>query len=129
MMRAALSLILALVAGLSHAQSALPVAEAGAPGARHELLTRNGACVWWYIYPQDRPTELAVYCAAVTEFAKIGGRLQTIVNAADPLRSLQTLPKRIAMSRIDCPRVGLVCTTTDPALQAVVADLNVARGR
>lgn len=118
----------------AHAQSALPHPDPSHPGAASHIVTKNGACVWWYVYlpeftPQNQVgTEFVAYCTATSEFPKIGGRLQTIVNSADPLKSLQTLPKRIAMTRITCPGMGR-CTAEDPVLAPVVAEMNAARGR
>ena len=53
------------------------------------------------------------YVGTVPEFAKVGGRIATIVKAADPLKSLQTLPQRITVLPI-----------TDPSLAAIVAEMN-----
>jgi len=77
-------------------------------------ITKNGAWYRWTCWSAvpgvaDRTI---TYVATVPEFAKIGGRVGTITNAADPLKSLQTLPKRIT-----------VLPLTDPSLAAIVADL------
>lgn len=126
--------ILALVPSIAFGQSALPHHDPNHPGGASHIVTKNGACVWWYAYldtftPENQlGFELVAYCAAVSEFHKIGSRLQTIVNSADPLKSLQTLPKRIAMSRITCPGMGR-CTAEDPLLAPIVEEMNAARGR
>lgn len=130
-MRALLAL---LIAAPAFAQSGLPHPDPSHPGAASHIVTKNGACVWWYVYlPEFTPQnqlgiEFVAYCTAVSEFPKIGGRLQTIVNSAEPLKSLQTLRNRIAMSRITCPGMG-ACTAEDPALAPVVAEMNAARGK
>lgn len=126
--------LFALLPALASAQNALPNLDPTQPGAMDQVISKNGACVWWHVYldrftPQNQiGIELAVYCALPSEFPKIGWRVQTIVNAADPLRSLQTLPNRIAgMSRISCQGIGK-CTAADPALAPIVAEMNAARG-
>lgn len=131
-MKALIALLFAPV--VAFAQTALPHPDPNHPGGASHIVTKNGACVWWHVYldtftPQNQlGIEFVAYCTAVSEFSKIGGRLQTIVNSADPLKSLQTLPKRIAMSRITCQGIGR-CTAQDPALAAVVEEMNQARGQ
>lgn len=127
-MRALLLLLFCLSA---NAQTSLPSRSPADPGAADHIVTKNGGCIWWYSYfpaftpANQRGYELNAYCANVAEFSKIGGRLATIVNAADPLKSLQTLPKRITMTRLRCVER---CSADDPALSAVVAEMNAARG-
>lgn len=126
-----LFLALLFVCSSAFAQTSLPSPAPTQPGAADHIVTKNGGCIWWYSYlpaftpANQRGYELNAYCANVAEFSKIGGRLATIVNAADPLKSLQTLPKRITMTRLRCVER---CTADDPALAAVVAEMNAARG-
>lgn len=96
------------------------------PGSLHYHASKTGACVWYYSYT-DTATSLNVWCALTSEYPKIGGRVQTIVNSADPLRSLQTLRNRVPMTRISCPGLK-ACTADDPALAGLVAETNKARG-
>ncbi len=127
------ALVALLLCGPVHAQTALPDMAPNSPGAMFHYISANGACVWWYVqrpaFTEQNQTavEFNAYCASKAELPKIGGRVSTIVGAADPLKSLQTLRKRITMSRLVCS--GLTCTTTDPALTAVVAEMNSARAK
>lgn len=111
-------------------QYGLPVPTPDAPGSVQYLFTANGQCVWWYVWKADQDVNvnpLRVYCGVVSQMPNVGGRLNTIRAAADPLYSLQTLPKRITMSTLSCK--GLVCSSPDPALGPIVADLNAARAK
>jgi hypothetical protein len=103
--------------------AAVPVVPACLPGVQTELwagtplrhgISRHGAWVQWVCYSKTPPTrtQKVVYVATVPEFSKIGGRLATIVNAQDPLASLQTLHKRVT-----------VLPLTDPSLAAIVAEV------
>lgn len=105
------------------AQATLP--NPTGPGSLHYHVSKLGACVWYYSYT-DTATGLNAWCALTSEYPKIGGRVQTIVNAADPLKSLQTLRQRVPMTRINCPRLR-VCAAEDPKLAALVAEMNAAR--
>lgn len=77
-------------------------------------VTKNGAWIWWYCWSTKPgvPDRRVGYVGTLAEFPKIGGRIATIAKAADPLKSLQTLPKRITMLPL-----------TDPSLAAIVADV------
>lgn len=126
--------ILLALCGTAHAQTSLPNLVPNTPGALHSFVNKNGACVWWFVdkgkftETDQLGIELNAYCATTAEFAKIGGRVQTIIAAVDPLKSLQTLPSRISgMTKIRCPGLGK-CTPDDAALLLVVKDLNDARG-
>ena len=76
-------------------------------------VTKNGAWITWTCWSttglRDR---FVTYVGTVPEFSKVGGRVATMVKAADPLKSLQTLPQRIT-----------VLPLTDPLLAAIVADV------
>ena len=76
-------------------------------------VTKNGAWIQWDCWSTvaSVPSRRVTYVGTVPEFSKVGGRVATIVNAANPLKSLQTLPKRIT-----------VLPLTDPSLAAIVAD-------
>lgn len=120
-----LAVAFALVSPLSiQAQTSLP--NMTGPGSLHHYASKTGACVWYYTYT-DTTTSLNVWCALNSEFPKIGGRVQTIVSAADPLKSLQTLRQRVPMTRISCPGLK-ACTAEDPKLAGLVAEMNAARG-
>jgi hypothetical protein len=77
-------------------------------------ITKNGAWYRWTCWSTvpGIPDRTITYVGTVPEFSKIGGRVATIVKAADPLKSLQTLPQRIT-----------VLPLTDPSLSAIAADL------
>lgn len=117
---------------LAHAQTALPELTSNNPGSLHYLATKNGACVWWFVdkgkftEADQLGYEMNLYCAAASEFSKVGGRLETIIKSANPLKSLQTLPNRVPVSKIRCPGLGK-CTAEDPTLADLMADLNAAR--
>lgn len=77
-------------------------------------VTLRGAWVRWHCAELGTGRVRTVtYVGTVAEFSRIGSRLQTIVNAADPLKSLQTLPSRIT-----------VLPLTDPSLAGIVGDVN-----
>lgn len=80
----------------------------------HWGVTKHGAWIRWACWSTvpgvaDRRI---TYVGTVPEFSKVGGRIATITKAADPLKSLQTLPQRVT-----------VLPLTDPSLQAIVAEL------
>lgn len=76
-------------------------------------VTKNGAWVRWYCAEVGTgQLRVVTYVGTLAEFSKVGGRLQTIVSAADPLKSLQTLPSRVT-----------VLPLTHPSLAAIVADI------
>lgn len=76
-------------------------------------VTKNGAWVkWWCVELQSGRVQVNTYVATTSELSKIGGRVQTIIKATDPLLSLQTLPKRVT-----------VLPLTDPSLAAIMADV------
>lgn len=113
----------------AQAQQALPAA--AGPGAMHTLVTRQGACVWYYTYTTElTPTSdgilFNVWCGTPDELPKVGGRVRTIINAADPLKSLQTLPSRVPMTKLQCS--GKTCFSDDPRLVPIVTELNKSRG-
>ncbi len=124
---------LLFAASTAHAQSALPNLTPDHPSAPYYLISKNGGCIWWYVdkgkftETDQLGFEFVAYCATPAEFSKIGGRLATIVNSADPLKSLQTLPNRITLSKIRCPGMGK-CTPDDATLGPIVAEMNAARG-
>jgi len=120
-----LAAVFALALPLStQAQSSLPAMSG--PGSLHHYASKTGACVWYYTYT-DTATGIVPYCALTSEFPKIGGRVQTIVNAADPLKSLQTLRQRVPMTRISCPGLK-ACVAEDAKLAGLVAEMNAFRG-
>ncbi len=107
----------------TQAQSSLP--EMSGPGSLHHYGSKTGACVWYYSY-SETAQGLNMWCALTSELPKIGGRVQTIVNSADPLKSLQTLRQRVPLSRISCQQG--VCAADDQKLAGLVAEVNKFRG-
>ena len=96
------------------------------PGSIHHYASKTGACVWYYSYT-EKTVGLNVWCALTSEYPKIGGRVQTIVNADDPLKALQSLRNRVAMTRLTCPKLA-ACSAEDPKLAPLVAEMNKFRG-
>lgn len=91
--------------GLDNSQATASPIESG--------VTRNGAWARWYC--TERATgrrQRNLYVGTVPELSKVGSRVQTIIGAADPLASLQTLPRRIT-----------VLPLSDPSLAAILADV------
>lgn len=108
--------ILCLLAFPAQAQPCMPyVNTPGWVWSNPEFaVTKNGAWYRWTCWSTvsgvgDRRI---TYVATVPEFSKIGARVATILNAADPLKSLQTLPKRVT-----------VLPLSDPSLAAIVSDI------
>lgn len=76
-------------------------------------LTKNGGWIRWTCWSTTGgPDRVVTYVGTLAEIPKVSGRLATIMKAADPLKSLQTLPNRIT-----------VLPLTDPSLAAIVADI------
>ena len=76
-------------------------------------VTANGAWLRWNCAEVGTgQLQTNLYVGTVPELSKVGARVQTIIKAADPLKSLQTLPNRIT-----------VLPLTDPSLAAIVADV------
>lgn len=113
------------------APQALPILSLTAPGSASMLVTKNGQCLWWYVdlgkFTPAHPNgfQLVVYCGTSPQMAIAGAFVETIRGSTDPLKTLQTMPQWKQMSAIHCP--GLTCTADDPALAAIVADLNAVR--
>lgn len=83
-------------------------------------VSANGAWAYWLCLPNvfdatHQPT-MVTYVGTLAQLNLVGGRLQTIIKAADPLKSLQTLPQRVT-----------VLPLTDPSLAAVLADMKEQR--
>lgn len=82
-------------------------------------MSKNGAWAFWHCgSPDGQSAETYEYVATVAELSKVGGRLQTIINAADPLTSLQTAYRRFTILPLN-----------DPSLAAIVADMRAAQGK
>lgn len=77
-------------------------------------VTKNGAWVYWFCYTATTRTQVT-YVGSTAELSKVGSRIQTILKAIDPLRSLQTAGSRFP-----------ILPLTDPSLAAVVADMEAA---
>jgi hypothetical protein len=75
--------------------------------------SRNGQWARWYCAEMGTgQLRTITYVGTLTDLPNVGGRLRTIIGAADSLKSLQTLPSRITMLPL-----------TDPALAAIVAEV------
>lgn len=64
----------------------------------------GGVCVKWHC--AERGTgrlQTNTYCGTLAELPKVGGRLQTIMKAADPLKSLQTAGSRFTILPLSDP--------------------------
>jgi hypothetical protein len=73
------------------------------------FISKRGACIEWLCTPN--PYEVGVtksrritYCGLPTELPKVGSRVQTIMNAADPLKSLQNAGSRFQILPLNDPR-------------------------
>ena len=103
--------LLSLLPGLSNSQACLPSQNSltASPLFVYEDI-RLGACVRWVCYLDDFTDEypsarqLNTYCGNVAEIAKVSSRLSTIVKAADPLKSLQTMGTRFTVSPLSDPQ-------------------------
>jgi hypothetical protein len=92
-------------------QPAQNVAWHGTP--MHGGVTTNGAYVRWAcVNMTTREVRRVTYVGTVAEFSRAGTRLQTIMRATDPLKSLQTAGTRYT-----------ILPLTDPSLAAIVADV------
>lgn len=88
-----------------------------AAGPANAGISRAGAWVWWDCLDLSTgATSRYEYVTTVTAVSTLGSRLQTILKAADPLKSVQTLPQRITMLPL-----------TDPTLAAVLADMRATQ--
>lgn len=72
----------------------------------------KGVCVRWHCYldtfSDEYPTAVqsVTYCGAWSQLHLVGGRIQTIQKAPDPLKSLQELPKRITVVPLSDPSMA-----------------------
>ena len=121
--------LFALLPSLAFAQPCLPAKEAP-PDAPHiwiqpaqnvawigtpmELgLSIKGGWVRWYCAEVNGTGFVRVTrVSTLADLPNVGGRIRTIIAAADPLKSLQTAPSRINMLPL-----------SDPALADIVAEL------
>mgnify|MGYP000511678566 CR=1 FL=1 len=75
--------------------------------------SRNGQWARWYCAEVGTgQLRTITYAGTLADLGNAGNRLRTIISAADPLKSLQTLPTRITLLPL-----------TDPRLAAVVAEI------
>jgi hypothetical protein len=72
-----------------------------------------GACIKWYCRapptaanPDGLVFEKNQYCGVWSQMHLVGPRVQTIQKSADPLKSLQELPKRIKMVPLSDPSMA-----------------------
>lgn len=113
---------LALLAGAAHAQPCLPNTDTAEWSGGNMVVgaSANGAWVTWLCLPNvfdaTHQSTRVMYVGTLTQLPNVGGRVQTIIKAADPLKSLQTLPQRVT-----------VLPLTDPSLAAVIADMKAQR--
>lgn len=128
-MRYLLAVLLSLGFAVAQAQTVSPTCLPYPYGTGSPLfsgVSKNGAWAWWFcpmLDPATGLTSLTVrerfeYVGTVPEFSKIGGRLATIVNALDPLKSLQTAGSRFT-----------ILPLSDPSLAAVVADMRADQAK
>lgn len=76
-------------------------------------LSKNGGWVRWHCAELNGPGFVTVTrVSTLADLPNVGGRIKTILGAADPLKSLQTAPNRIKILPI-----------TDPSLAAIVAEI------
>jgi len=72
----------------------------------------TGVCVKWICYLPEfsekypSATQKNQYCGSWAEQSKVGGRIETIQKAADPLKSLQDAPKRFPMLPLSDPSMS-----------------------
>ena len=119
MLRPLIALALALTGAGATAQSCLTnLTLNGVEGSPlYSGITRNGAWVRWYCYDYARRQIARVaYVGTLPELSKVGARVQTIMKAADPLKSLQTAGSRFP-----------ILPLTDPSLAAIVADMEAVK--
>ena len=122
MIRATLPLLLAF-AGAVQAQGlppCLPAVDTAThvAGPMRSGATKNGAWVRWTCTTKVAPLiETTVfYVGTVPELSKVGARVQTIINAAEPLASLRTAGARFT-----------ILPLSDPSLASIVADMRAAK--
>lgn len=70
-------------------------------------------CVKWYCYAQPgatadggTPGSVPTYCGLNSQLHLVGSRIQTIMKAADPLKSLSELGKRITLLPLSAPELA-----------------------
>ncbi len=67
----------------------------------------TGVCVRWNCYKTATASAAGVtYCGTWAEQSKVGGRVNTIQKAADPLKSLQTAGARFPMVPMTDPSMS-----------------------
>jgi hypothetical protein len=65
----------------------------------------DGACVRWACYEVGTArVQTNTYCGTTAELSKVGSRMQTIIRAADPLKSLQTAGARFPILPLSDPQ-------------------------
>ena len=86
------------------------VAWIGSP--RRDDVNSKGAWVRWHCAEVGTGRLVTVtYVTTQADWSNVGGRLRTIVNATDPLKSLQTLPNRITMLPLSDPLFAPILAT------------------
>lgn len=74
------------------------------PAAVHSFVSLDGACAWYSCRPPGATVDrVTAWCGPVSEWGKVGGRLATIIKAADPLKSAQTADKRFPIADLNGP--------------------------
>ncbi|MBX3605357.1 MAG: hypothetical protein KF788_08800 [Piscinibacter sp.] len=123
MLRTAIAGLLLAAAGAAVAQGeeqCLPDAAGGSMVASRAFVTfsAEGACVRWLCYldtfsPQHPAgIQVNMFCGTLAELPKVGGRLQTIMKASDPLAMLRSAGKRFP----------IVPLSSDPVLARLAAE-------
>lgn len=103
-----------LFAGAAHAQVMPKCLPLGNDKGSSLFMSHNatGVCVRWHCYldefTPEYPTAVqsVTYCGTWGQMNLVGGRVQTIQKAADPLKSLQDLPKRITVVPLSDPSMA-----------------------
>lgn len=92
-----------LFVGGANAQACLPTTDLSSTTASPLYFAKNdkGVCVSWYCY--GTKATISTYCGTWAELPKVGGRIQTIQKAKDPLKSLQDAHKRFKIVPLDDP--------------------------
>jgi hypothetical protein len=67
-------------------------------------ISANGVCVrWWCIQRDKGLRQINTYCGLWSEIPKVGGRVDTIRKASDPLKSLNDAGKRFPIKDLFSP--------------------------
>jgi hypothetical protein len=98
--------MLCMAAGLAQAQACLPAGDDKSTKASPPYVTynANGMCWRWYCYGQE--IRVLTACGTWAQMHLVGGRVQTIQKAADPLKSMLDAPKRFTVVPLSDPSMA-----------------------